>query len=243
MGFPKIRYDEIYPESSDLSSYSRLQYTVIYSCIFWIRVFFPFSIFRQTNETAIAQVKAMAKSYPKYSFYTCDIDDAPLAAYDAEVGTTTSRCVLKRVDTPQYSIFMALVVPKMLINHGIFFFAFPLTIFSDEPQAQFSNEPKYIMYIYIHRYIHITHIHTCIISIIFHTSYYHMISSYIFHDISPLNYHDISTLSTVSLEVTEVPSVVIQPLGLKPDGLGLGRNQQTDGGWWMMGVDQQVTLW
>ena len=70
-----------------------------------------------------------------------------------------------------------------------------------------------------------------------------MISSYIFHDISPLNYHHISTLSTVSLEVTEVPSVVIQPLGLKPDGLGLGRNQQTDGGWWMMGVDQQVTLW
>lgn len=29
--------------------------------------------------------EAMAKSYPKYSFYTCDIDDAPLAAYDAEV--------------------------------------------------------------------------------------------------------------------------------------------------------------
>ena len=27
----------------------------------------------------------MAKSYPKYSFYTCDVDDAPLAAYDAEV--------------------------------------------------------------------------------------------------------------------------------------------------------------
>jgi hypothetical protein len=70
-------------------------------------------------KAAIAQVQAMAKSYPKYSFYTCDIDDAPLAAYDAEVGTTTSRCVLKRVETP---IFMALVVPKVLINHGICFF-------------------------------------------------------------------------------------------------------------------------
>ncbi|CAK8996138.1 Hypothetical protein (Fragment) [Durusdinium trenchii] len=31
------------------------------------------------------QFEAMAKSYPKYSFYTCDVDDAPLAAYDAEV--------------------------------------------------------------------------------------------------------------------------------------------------------------
>ena len=27
----------------------------------------------------------MSKSYPKCTFYTCDIDDAPLAAYDAEV--------------------------------------------------------------------------------------------------------------------------------------------------------------
>lgn len=62
-----------------------------------------------------------------------------------------------------------------------------------------------------------------------------MISSYIFHDISPLNYHDISTLSTVSLEVTEVPSVVIQPLGLKPDGLGLGTNKLMEvDGWWVL---------
>merc|ERR1719223_538804 len=31
------------------------------------------------------QFDAMAKAYPKYTFYTVDIDDAPLAAYDAEV--------------------------------------------------------------------------------------------------------------------------------------------------------------
>jgi len=31
------------------------------------------------------QFEAMAKAYPKYSFYTCDVDDVPLAAYDAEV--------------------------------------------------------------------------------------------------------------------------------------------------------------
>merc|ERR1711988_652244 len=31
------------------------------------------------------QFKAMAASNPKVAFYTCDIDDVPLAAYDAEV--------------------------------------------------------------------------------------------------------------------------------------------------------------
>merc|ERR1712129_102004 len=31
------------------------------------------------------QFEAMASSYPKASFYTCDVDDAPLAEYDAEV--------------------------------------------------------------------------------------------------------------------------------------------------------------
>ena len=160
-------------------------------------------------KAAIAQVQAMAKSYPKYSFYTCDIDDAPLAAYDAEVGTTTSRCVLKRVETP---IFMALVVPKVLINHGICFFCFSLNrnnIFRRTPRTMFNWTHTYIyVYVYICVYIYIymyilyihtvhTHIHTCIISIIFHTSYHHMISSYIFHDISPLNYHDISTWDRV----------------------------------------------
>eukprot|EP00932_Pfiesteria_piscicida_P016396 SRR837773.332.p2 GENE.SRR837773.332~~SRR837773.332.p2 ORF type:complete len:168 (-),score=61.35 SRR837773.332:77-544(-) len=31
------------------------------------------------------QFEAMAASYPKAKFYVCDVDDAPLAAYDAEV--------------------------------------------------------------------------------------------------------------------------------------------------------------
>mmetsp|Transcript_54149 Transcript_54149/g.108774 ORF Transcript_54149/g.108774 Transcript_54149/m.108774 type:complete len:156 (+) Transcript_54149:74-541(+) len=31
------------------------------------------------------QFEAMSKAYPKYAFYTCDVDDVPLAAYDAEV--------------------------------------------------------------------------------------------------------------------------------------------------------------
>ena len=126
----------------------------VYTVVFFGFVFFSHSPFSdRPMKAAIAQVQAMAKSYPKYSFYTCDIDDAPLAAYDAEVGTTTSRCVLKRVETP---IFMALVVPKVLINHGIFFFAFRLTgtIFSDEPQEQCSIEPTHI-YIYVYIYVYI----------------------------------------------------------------------------------------
>lgn len=52
--------------------------------------FFSFSLFKtKTKHPGCfnnAGNEAMAKSYPKYSFYTCDIDDAPLAAYDAEVG-------------------------------------------------------------------------------------------------------------------------------------------------------------
>mmetsp|Transcript_138330 Transcript_138330/g.442068 ORF Transcript_138330/g.442068 Transcript_138330/m.442068 type:complete len:156 (+) Transcript_138330:124-591(+) len=32
-----------------------------------------------------AQFESMAASYPKAKFYTCDVDDAPMAAYDSEV--------------------------------------------------------------------------------------------------------------------------------------------------------------
>eukprot|EP00429_Kryptoperidinium_foliaceum_P132612 CAMPEP_0176277220 /NCGR_PEP_ID=MMETSP0121_2-20121125/48167_1 /TAXON_ID=160619 /ORGANISM="Kryptoperidinium foliaceum, Strain CCMP 1326" /LENGTH=155 /DNA_ID=CAMNT_0017617517 /DNA_START=46 /DNA_END=513 /DNA_ORIENTATION=- len=40
------------------------------------------------------QFEAMAASYPKAAFYTCDVDDAPLAAYDAEVVDVPSVVVL-----------------------------------------------------------------------------------------------------------------------------------------------------
>merc|ERR1712093_933622 len=40
------------------------------------------------------QFEAMAKAYPKYSFYTCDVDDVPLAAYDAEVEEVPSVVIL-----------------------------------------------------------------------------------------------------------------------------------------------------
>lgn len=40
------------------------------------------------------QFEAMAASYPKAAFFTCDVDDAPLAAYDAEVVDVPSVVVL-----------------------------------------------------------------------------------------------------------------------------------------------------
>merc|ERR1712136_556988 len=40
------------------------------------------------------QFESMSKSYPKYSFYTCDVDDCPQAAYDAEVVDVPSVVIL-----------------------------------------------------------------------------------------------------------------------------------------------------
>merc|ERR1711972_134777 len=40
------------------------------------------------------QFESMAAAYPKYSFYTCDVDDVPLAAYDAEVEDVPSVVIL-----------------------------------------------------------------------------------------------------------------------------------------------------
>merc|ERR1719214_363678 len=40
------------------------------------------------------QFETMAKAYPKYSFYKVDVDDVPLAAYDAEVEEVPSVVVL-----------------------------------------------------------------------------------------------------------------------------------------------------
>merc|ERR1712159_4220 len=40
------------------------------------------------------QFEAMSKAYPKYSFYTVDVDDVPKAAYDAEVEEVPSVVIL-----------------------------------------------------------------------------------------------------------------------------------------------------
>merc|ERR1712039_392348 len=63
------------------------------------------------------QFEAMASSYPKASFYTCDVDDAPLAAYDAEVTEVPSIVVqplgLKPDGSPYDKTDMVVVAPEL----------------------------------------------------------------------------------------------------------------------------------
>merc|ERR1711924_540228 len=50
--------------------------------------------FSAASKMFAEQFEAMAKAYPKYSFYKCDVDDVPLAAYDAEVEDVPSVVIL-----------------------------------------------------------------------------------------------------------------------------------------------------
>merc|ERR1719231_793101 len=63
------------------------------------------------------QFDAMAKAYPKYTFYTVDVDDCPLAAYDAEVEDVPSVVVLPLGLKPDGSYYdktdMVVVAPEM----------------------------------------------------------------------------------------------------------------------------------
>merc|ERR1712154_665123 len=63
------------------------------------------------------QFEAMASNYPKAAFYTCDVDDAPLAAYDAEVTEVPSIVVQPLGLKPDGSAFdktdMVVVAPEL----------------------------------------------------------------------------------------------------------------------------------
>merc|ERR1719436_1651695 len=63
------------------------------------------------------QFEAMAANYPKATFYTCDIDDAPLAAYDAEVTEVPSVVIqplgLKPDGSPYDKTDMVVVAPEL----------------------------------------------------------------------------------------------------------------------------------
>mmetsp|Transcript_123843 Transcript_123843/g.246405 ORF Transcript_123843/g.246405 Transcript_123843/m.246405 type:complete len:156 (-) Transcript_123843:160-627(-) len=63
------------------------------------------------------QYEAMAKAYPKYAFYTCDVDDAPLAAYDAEVTEVPSIVIqplgLKPDGSPYDKTDLVVVSPQL----------------------------------------------------------------------------------------------------------------------------------
>merc|ERR1719231_2038715 len=62
------------------------------------------------------QFQAMSNSYPKYSFYTCDVDDCPMAAYDAEVEEVPSVVILplglKPDGAPYDKTDMVVVAPE-----------------------------------------------------------------------------------------------------------------------------------
>merc|ERR1719394_1284242 len=63
------------------------------------------------------QFEAMAASYPKAKFYTCDVDDAPQAAYDAEVTEVPSVVIqplgLKPDGSPYDKTDMVVVAPEL----------------------------------------------------------------------------------------------------------------------------------
>ncbi|CAE7290079.1 unnamed protein product [Symbiodinium sp. CCMP2592] len=63
------------------------------------------------------QFEAMSKSYPKCTFYTCDIDDAPMAAYDAEVSEVPSVVIQPLGLKPDGSYYdktdMVVVAPEL----------------------------------------------------------------------------------------------------------------------------------
>merc|ERR1711971_42922 len=63
--------------------------------------------------------EAMSKAYPKYSFYTVDVDDVPLAAYDAEVEEVPSVVILPlglKADGSSYDkTDMVVVAPEMAV--------------------------------------------------------------------------------------------------------------------------------
>eukprot|EP00747_Dinoflagellata_sp_TGD_P163344 gnl/TRDRNA2_/TRDRNA2_181917_c0_seq1.p1 gnl/TRDRNA2_/TRDRNA2_181917_c0~~gnl/TRDRNA2_/TRDRNA2_181917_c0_seq1.p1 ORF type:complete len:158 (+),score=38.31 gnl/TRDRNA2_/TRDRNA2_181917_c0_seq1:65-538(+) len=63
------------------------------------------------------QFEAMAKAYPRYSFFQCDVDDVPLAAYDAEVEHVPSVVILplglKPDGAPYDKTDMVVVAPEL----------------------------------------------------------------------------------------------------------------------------------
>mmetsp|Transcript_81008 Transcript_81008/g.219543 ORF Transcript_81008/g.219543 Transcript_81008/m.219543 type:complete len:156 (-) Transcript_81008:152-619(-) len=63
------------------------------------------------------QFEQMASSYPKASFYTCDVDDVPLAAYDSEVSEVPSIVIqplgLKPDGSPYDKTDMVVIAPEL----------------------------------------------------------------------------------------------------------------------------------
>merc|ERR1711862_898595 len=79
--------------------------------------------FSAASKMYVEQFETMAKAYPKYSFYTCDVDDCPLAAYDAEVEDVPSVVILplglKPDGSPYDKTDMVVVAPELGKFHEV----------------------------------------------------------------------------------------------------------------------------
>merc|ERR1712217_166535 len=73
--------------------------------------------FSAASKMFAEQFEAMAKAYPKYSFYKCDVDDVPMAAYDAEVEDVPSVVILPLGLKPDGGVYdktdMVVVAPEL----------------------------------------------------------------------------------------------------------------------------------
>merc|ERR1719183_766598 len=73
--------------------------------------------FSLASKMYMEQFEAMSKSYPKAAFYTSDVDDAPLAAYDAEVTEVPSVVIQPLGLKPDGSYYdktdMVVVAPEL----------------------------------------------------------------------------------------------------------------------------------
>merc|ERR1712080_396442 len=81
------------------------------------------SHFSAASKMYAEQFEAMSKAYPKYCFYTVDVDDVPRAAYDAEVEEVPSVVILPLGLKPNGGHYdktdMVVVAPEMAKFHEV----------------------------------------------------------------------------------------------------------------------------
>ena len=78
-----------FPTIKDAAKYEAMKTAKIPVMVGWFTG--HFSTAAKQDE---AQFEAMSNAYPKYTFYKCDVDDCPIAAYDAEVEDVPSVVIL-----------------------------------------------------------------------------------------------------------------------------------------------------
>ena len=100
------------PAIKDYAAYEALKTSKAPMMVGWFS-----SHFSTGGKMYLEQFEAMSKAYPKAAFYTCDVDDAPLAAYDAEVTEVPSVVIqplgLKPDGSPYDKTDLIVVAPEL----------------------------------------------------------------------------------------------------------------------------------